>query len=199
MPRPPAPSPWAWTPTAPTGRRRAIGPLCAPPLRSEPTTAKTFSASPGPHRWVSSTGKSATRNTAPGDRQQFLAARPLHLCPARQGLHLADESGGSDHQNRRRVTPGEDSYANYTSHPAYNSREGASHNGWTPVLLATLRASGVTPDFIIHHRYPESGRKTTRPCSRVHQLGVRRRKPAPDDHRLYRQPPARTLNCWHGK
>jgi hypothetical protein len=53
------------------------------------------------------------------------------------------------------VTPGEDSYANNTSHPAYNSRTGTYHNGWTPVLLATLATLGVTPDFAIHHRYPQ--------------------------------------------
>ncbi len=54
------------------------------------------------------------------------------------------------------VTPGEDGYANNTSHPAYNAREGTSHNGWTPVLLTTLKALGVTPDFLIHHVYPQS-------------------------------------------
>ena len=54
------------------------------------------------------------------------------------------------------VTPGEDSYANNTTHPAYNSREGTSHNGWTAVLLATLKSLGVTPDFVIHHRYPQN-------------------------------------------
>ena len=54
-------------------------------------------------------------------------------------------------------TPGEDSYANNTSHPAYNSREGVSHNGWTPVMLATLNSAGVTPDFLVDHFYSESG------------------------------------------
>jgi alpha-N-arabinofuranosidase len=54
------------------------------------------------------------------------------------------------------VTPGEDSYANNTNHPAYNSRTGTYHNGWTPVLLATLTSLGVTPDFAIHHRYPQN-------------------------------------------
>lgn len=55
------------------------------------------------------------------------------------------------------VTPGEDSYANgYSSHSAYNSRTGTYHNGWTPVLLATLTSLGVTPDFAIHHRYPQN-------------------------------------------
>jgi len=55
------------------------------------------------------------------------------------------------------VTPGEDTYANgYSSHPAYNAREGLYHNGWTPVLLATLTSLGFTPDFVIHHRYPQN-------------------------------------------
>jgi alpha-L-arabinofuranosidase len=54
-------------------------------------------------------------------------------------------------------TPGEDSYANNTSHPAYNSREGTYHNGWTPVMLATLNSLGVTPDFLVHHFYSEYG------------------------------------------
>ncbi|MGH7992712.1 MAG: hypothetical protein ACREDQ_04290, partial [Limisphaerales bacterium] len=54
-------------------------------------------------------------------------------------------------------TPGEDSSVNNTSHPAFNPREGVSHNGWTPVLLATLNAAGVTPDFLVDHFYSESG------------------------------------------
>jgi hypothetical protein len=54
------------------------------------------------------------------------------------------------------ATPGEDSAANgYTSHPALNPRTGQAHNGWVPVMLSTLKAQGVTPDFIVHHRYPE--------------------------------------------
>src|SRR5208282_2878809 len=54
------------------------------------------------------------------------------------------------------VTPGEDSSVNNTNHPAYNAREGTYHNGWTAVLLATLTSLGVTPDFLIHHRYPQN-------------------------------------------
>jgi alpha-N-arabinofuranosidase len=50
---------------------------------------------------------------------------------------------------------GEDSFANNTSHPAINPRTGQTHNGWTPVMLATLRALGVTPDFLIYHRYAQ--------------------------------------------
>jgi alpha-N-arabinofuranosidase len=51
---------------------------------------------------------------------------------------------------------GEDSYANYTDHPALDPRTGQQHNGWTPVMLATLRSLGITPDFLIHHRYPQA-------------------------------------------
>jgi hypothetical protein len=54
------------------------------------------------------------------------------------------------------VTPGDDSYANYSNHPATNLRTGQTHNGWTPVLLSTLKSLGVTPDFLIHHRYPQN-------------------------------------------
>ena len=54
------------------------------------------------------------------------------------------------------VVPGEDTDANgYTSHPAVNPRTGKTHYGWTPVLLTTLKNLGITPDFVIHHVYPE--------------------------------------------
>ena len=51
---------------------------------------------------------------------------------------------------------GEDSYANNTNHPVINPRTGVTHNGWTPVMLATMRSLGVTPDFLIYHRYAQS-------------------------------------------
>lgn len=52
---------------------------------------------------------------------------------------------------------GEDSYSNgYTSHPATNSRTAQVHNGWTPVMLTTLKNLGVTPDFIIYHKYAQN-------------------------------------------
>jgi len=55
------------------------------------------------------------------------------------------------------ATVGEDSYANNTSHPATNPRTGAAHNGWTPVMLTTLKASpAVMPDFLIYHRYDQN-------------------------------------------
>ena len=53
------------------------------------------------------------------------------------------------------AVPGEDSYANNTTHSAYNSRTGLTHYGWTPVVLSTLQSLGVTPDFMVHHFYPE--------------------------------------------
>jgi hypothetical protein len=58
------------------------------------------------------------------------------------------------------VTTGEDTYVNNTNHPATNPRTGP-HNGWTPVMLTTLRSLGVTPDFLIYHRYDQTpGRET---------------------------------------
>ncbi len=54
------------------------------------------------------------------------------------------------------VITGEDSFANNTRHPATNPRTGRVHNGWTPVLLATLRSLGVTPDFAVYHRYEQA-------------------------------------------
>lgn len=50
---------------------------------------------------------------------------------------------------------GEDQYANYSDHPATNPRTLVVHNGWTPVMLATMKSLGVTPDFLIYHRYAQ--------------------------------------------
>jgi hypothetical protein len=54
------------------------------------------------------------------------------------------------------VVTGEDSYANYSDHPATNPRTGQAHNGWTPVMLGTLKQLGVTPDFVIYHKYDQA-------------------------------------------
>jgi alpha-N-arabinofuranosidase len=55
------------------------------------------------------------------------------------------------------VTSRDDDYVNgHTSHPATNLRTGTTTNGWTPVVLATLRSLNVTPDFIIYHRYEQA-------------------------------------------
>ena len=53
------------------------------------------------------------------------------------------------------VVLGEDAYANYTDHPVTNARTGVVHNGWTPVMLDTLKQLGVTPDFVSYHRYEQ--------------------------------------------
>jgi hypothetical protein len=55
------------------------------------------------------------------------------------------------------VTPGEDDYVNNHNHRVTNPVTGLTHFGWTPVLLTTLKSLGVTPDFAIHHRYPQGG------------------------------------------
>ena len=55
------------------------------------------------------------------------------------------------------VAAGENSSTNaYTHlHPVINPRTGETNRGWTPILLATLKLLGVTPDFAIYHYYPE--------------------------------------------
>ncbi len=60
-------------------------------------------------------------------------------------------------------TPGEDGFNTYSTHPATNSVTRKVHNGWTPVMLATLKSLGVTPDFLIYHLYPESTPTETPP------------------------------------
>ena len=49
----------------------------------------------------------------------------------------------------------EDSFANYADESAVNPRTGATHQGWNAVVLATLKQLGVTPDFVIYHRYEQ--------------------------------------------
>lgn len=51
--------------------------------------------------------------------------------------------------------PGEGSYSNNATHFAVNPRTGTTNYGWTPIVLSTLKSLGVTPDFLIHHVYPE--------------------------------------------
>ena len=50
---------------------------------------------------------------------------------------------------------GEDSFANYTDQQVTNPRTGEVHRGWTPIMLDTLRQLGITPDFVIYHRYEQ--------------------------------------------
>jgi alpha-L-arabinofuranosidase len=53
------------------------------------------------------------------------------------------------------VVADEDSFANYPDQSAVNPRTGETHRGWNAVLLATLKQLGVTPDFVIYHRYEQ--------------------------------------------
>jgi hypothetical protein len=53
------------------------------------------------------------------------------------------------------VITSEDAYANYPDQQVTNPRTGAVHKGWTPILLDTLRQLGVTPDFVVYHRYEQ--------------------------------------------
>ena len=54
--------------------------------------------------------------------------------------------------------PGEDDWdpALPVPDPVTNPQTGKPHHGWTPVMLDTLKGLGVTPDFLIHHRYAQA-------------------------------------------
>jgi alpha-L-arabinofuranosidase len=54
----------------------------------------------------------------------------------------------------------EDGTSNYTNHPVVNPRTGVAHNGWTPVMLYTMKTNGVTPDFLIEHKYAPNSSDT---------------------------------------
>jgi len=51
------------------------------------------------------------------------------------------------------VTPFTNGYSNNYNHPAVDPVTGYTNYGWTPVLLATLKNLGETPDFAIFHNY----------------------------------------------
>jgi alpha-N-arabinofuranosidase len=53
------------------------------------------------------------------------------------------------------VLADDDSFANYADESAVNPRTGATHQGWNAVMLATLKQLGVTPDFVVYHRYEQ--------------------------------------------
>jgi hypothetical protein len=54
----------------------------------------------------------------------------------------------------------EDSYnnsaSNGTTRTVTNPATGVAHSGWTPVMLATMAAQGVLPDFVIYHYYAQN-------------------------------------------
>ena len=47
----------------------------------------------------------------------------------------------------------EDGTANYSNHPVVNPVTGVTHNGWTPVMLYTMKTNGCICDFLIDHTY----------------------------------------------
>ena len=53
------------------------------------------------------------------------------------------------------IVLGEDAFANYPEQQVTNARTGQVHSGWTPVMLDTLKQLGVTPDFVVYHRYEQ--------------------------------------------
>jgi hypothetical protein len=50
----------------------------------------------------------------------------------------------------------EDSYINGYTHTVSNPVTGTTHMGWTPVMLTTMKAAGVLPDFLIYHNYAQN-------------------------------------------
>jgi alpha-L-arabinofuranosidase len=53
------------------------------------------------------------------------------------------------------VVLGEDAFANYPEQVVTNPRTGVAHSGWTPVMLDAMKQLGVTPDFVVYHRYEQ--------------------------------------------
>jgi len=54
------------------------------------------------------------------------------------------------------VLTDETSGSNYATHFAVNPRTGTTNYGWTPVMLATFKSLGVSPDFVVEHKYAPS-------------------------------------------
>jgi alpha-L-arabinofuranosidase len=50
----------------------------------------------------------------------------------------------------------EDSYSNNYNHMVTNPITGATHTGWTPVMLTTMKGLNVLPDFLIFHYYAQN-------------------------------------------
>ena len=50
---------------------------------------------------------------------------------------------------------GENAYGNHTRSVPNPNEANATHSGWTPLLLATLKSLGVTPHFLVYHTYAQ--------------------------------------------
>jgi alpha-L-arabinofuranosidase len=67
------------------------------------------------------------------------------------------------------------------------ARENASYKNWTPVMLARLKTLGVTPDFLIYHRY-EQAPAADQPLNPESDAGLlQKAKTWPDDAASLRQ------------
>ena len=53
------------------------------------------------------------------------------------------------------IEAGEDDYSTYADEVVVNPRTSAPHHGWSSVMLATFQRLGVTPDFVVYHRYEQ--------------------------------------------
>ena len=53
------------------------------------------------------------------------------------------------------IQASEDSDVNYTDQTVINPRTGLPHDGWSAVMLSTFATLGVTPDFVVYHRYEQ--------------------------------------------
>lgn len=45
------------------------------------------------------------------------------------------------------------------THAVTNPVTSKSYTGWTPVMLATMKAAGIAPDFLIYHYYPQNAKQ----------------------------------------
>lgn len=53
------------------------------------------------------------------------------------------------------IEAGEDDDSTYADEVVVNPRTSTSHFGWSSVMLATFQRLGVTPDFVVYHRYEQ--------------------------------------------
>ena len=54
------------------------------------------------------------------------------------------------------IQASEDSDVNYPDEVVTNPRTGTPHSGWSAVMLSTFKQLGVTPDFVVYHRYEQA-------------------------------------------
>ena len=181
-------SPPISAPTSLSPSTMAAAPATKPPPGSNPPTSPTIAAS--------NTGKSATNATAPGKPTPTRRPHDPYTYAVRAAGYIAAMKAADPTIKVGVVAvPGEDNYANNTNTPVVNPRTGATHYGWTPVMLARSRAWASSRIFLIHHVYPEyTPTNPTTPTDSDalllqvrRQLGQRCRRLAAAVHRLSRR------------